>query len=79
MLLRHANAIAGPSGSVMWFTDILNSFTDSPIGMNCMQTIANRSLEDAEKKVVIVKEGAGDAVALLGENKHHVKHYKVFT
>ncbi|XP_010682357.2 D-cysteine desulfhydrase 2, mitochondrial isoform X2 [Beta vulgaris subsp. vulgaris] len=66
MLLRHANAIAGPSGSVMWFTDILNSFTDSHSGMNCMQTIANRSLEDAEKKVVIVKEGAGDAVALLG-------------
>lgn len=66
MLLKHANVIAGPSGSVVWFADILDSFTDSPIGKKCLQTNANRSPEDGVKKVVIIKEGAGDAVALLG-------------
>lgn len=79
MLLRHANVIAGPNGSVVWLNDIIDSFTDLPSGTNCMQTNANRSTEDGTRKVVIVKEGAGDAVALFGENRHLSLHYRVFT
>ncbi|XP_074309976.1 D-cysteine desulfhydrase 2, mitochondrial isoform X2 [Silene latifolia] len=66
MLLTHAKAIAGPSGSVVWFTDILDSFADLSDELHCMGTSDYRNLEDGTKKVVIVKEGAGDAVALLG-------------
>ncbi|KAL2903504.1 D-cysteine desulfhydrase 2 mitochondrial [Bienertia sinuspersici] len=66
MLLGQANAIAGNTGSVVWFTDILDSLSDLPSGRNCIRTNAYTSLEDGMKKVVIIKEGAGDAVALLG-------------
>ncbi|XP_021746596.1 D-cysteine desulfhydrase 2, mitochondrial-like isoform X1 [Chenopodium quinoa] len=66
MLLRHANVIAGPSGSVVWLTDILDNFIELASGKYCTQTKANRNTEDGMRKVVIVKEGAGDAVALLG-------------
>ncbi|KAK9751121.1 hypothetical protein RND81_02G243600 [Saponaria officinalis] len=59
MLLTHGKAIAGPSGALVWFTDVLDSFT-------CIRTTDRKDSEDGKKKVVIVKEGAGDAVALLG-------------
>ncbi|KAH9606167.1 hypothetical protein KSS87_014482 [Heliosperma pusillum] len=66
MLLTHAKAIASASGSVVWFTDILDSFADLSDGVHCIRTPDNKNLEDGTKRVVIVKEGAGDAVALLG-------------
>ncbi|CAO2828894.1 unnamed protein product [Amaranthus hypochondriacus] len=65
MLLGHSNLIAGPSGSAVWFTDILDSFTDIPSQKNCSQKPANK-ISEGVRKVVIVKEGAGDVVALLG-------------
>lgn len=67
MLLGHSNLIAGPSGSAVWFTDILDSFTDTPSPKKCTRKAANK-ISEGVGKVVIVKEGAGDAVALLGEN-----------
>uniref|UniRef100_A0A7C9EGV4 D-cysteine desulfhydrase n=1 Tax=Opuntia streptacantha TaxID=393608 RepID=A0A7C9EGV4_OPUST len=62
MLVRHASIVAGSSGSVLWFTDILDDLAGLFDGRNCVQT----NLKDGMKKVVIINEGAGDAVALLG-------------
>ncbi|KAL9226376.1 hypothetical protein vseg_002198 [Gypsophila vaccaria] len=66
MLLSYGKSTAGPSGSLVWFTDVLDSFTDLSDGRCCIRTTDSKGLEDGTKKVVIVKEGAGDAVALLG-------------
>lgn len=66
MLLRHASNVAGASGSVLWFTDILGNLSGLVDGGAGMQTNVIRSSKDAMKKVVIINEGAGDVVALLG-------------
>ncbi|GMH31104.1 hypothetical protein Nepgr_032947 [Nepenthes gracilis] len=64
MLMRHANMVAGANGSVSWLSDILDSSTFSMIEPNCVQN--TDSSENHARKVVVVNEGAGDAVALLG-------------
>ena len=72
MLVRHASIVAGSSGSVLWFTDILDDLAGLFDGRNCVQT----NLKDGMKKVVIINEGAGDAVALLGEIRGKTFHVK---
>lgn len=58
MLAKHANHVAGHNGSIMWFDDKVS-----------MASIPNG--DHATGKVAVVKEGGGDAVALLG-------HFSVF-
>lgn len=53
MLAKHANHVAGHNGSIMWFDDKVS-----------MASIPNG--DHATGKVAVVKEGGGDAVALLG-------------
>ncbi|KAK9276038.1 hypothetical protein L1049_005569 [Liquidambar formosana] len=68
MLMRHADLVAGSSGSIVWFSDILEaSFTNQEYGkLNFKSMDAHRSAGKVPRKVVIVNEGAGDAVGLLG-------------
>lgn len=70
MLKSHADLVAGNSGYVVWFNDILQaSFTtQSSSTSDFIQMDANRSAEYHPRKVVIVNEGAGDAVAILGKS-----------
>jgi hypothetical protein len=74
MLKIYAKSVAGNSGSVLWFSDIIeasstNELSNSP---NIMQMDASRS-DSSEgnhlQKILIVNEGAGDSVALLGNEK----------
>jgi hypothetical protein len=74
MLKNYAKSVAGNSGSVLWFSDIIeasstNELSNSP---NIMQMDASRS-DSSEgnhlQKILIVNEGAGDSVALLGNEK----------
>ncbi|KAM5568010.1 D-cysteine desulfhydrase 2, mitochondrial [Rosa sericea] len=65
MLKSHADYLAGSSGNVLRFDDILEaSLNQSDGALNLLQKDANRS--DHPRKIVIVNEGAGDVVALLG-------------
>lgn len=66
MLERHANLIAGSNGSVEWLNDLLApAFIYHAYGkQNLIQT--DGVTDTRNKKVVIINEGAGDAVALLG-------------
>ncbi|KAF5450182.1 hypothetical protein F2P56_030553 [Juglans regia] len=70
LLLRgeQPEILTGNSGYVVWFNDILQaSFTtQSSSTSDFIQMDANRSAEYHPRKVVIVNEGAGDAVAILG-------------
>ncbi|KAK3026067.1 hypothetical protein RJ639_042559 [Escallonia herrerae] len=67
MLTRHAHLIAGNCGSVLLLNDLFeSSFTNNSSGEpNSPQMDGHRG-SYATKKVVIVNEGAGDAVGLLG-------------
>ncbi|XP_059657789.1 D-cysteine desulfhydrase 2, mitochondrial [Cornus florida] len=67
MIARHANLLAGSSDSVIRLSDIFEaSFTVPTSGKSdCERINAHRHAENS-KKVVIVNEGAGDAVGLLG-------------
>lgn len=59
MLLRHAEKLAGSSGSVTCLADILETFA----------SVSNESKferKTADRRIVVLNEGAGDAVALLG-------------
>lgn len=65
MLKSHADYLAGSSGNVIWFDDILEaSLSENDGAMSFLQKDAYRS--DHPRKIVIVNEGAGDVVALLG-------------
>ncbi|XP_012571854.1 D-cysteine desulfhydrase 2, mitochondrial isoform X2 [Cicer arietinum] len=68
MLKSYANSVAGNSGSVMLFSDIIqaSSNTELSTSPNFMQMNASRSEENHLQKILIVNEGAGDSVALLG-------------
>ncbi|XP_028064200.1 D-cysteine desulfhydrase 2, mitochondrial-like [Camellia sinensis] len=67
MLAKHADLVADGSGSVVWLSDILEaSLTTQIFGKpNCERLDVHRYVESL-KRVVIVNEGAGDAVGLLG-------------
>ncbi|KAG9445524.1 hypothetical protein H6P81_011652 [Aristolochia fimbriata] len=59
MLLRHAGSIAGASGSVIRLSDIIDdSYSTKASEHVCTDSSA--------KRVVVVNEGAGEAVGLLG-------------
>uniref|UniRef100_A0A803PH46 D-cysteine desulfhydrase n=1 Tax=Cannabis sativa TaxID=3483 RepID=A0A803PH46_CANSA len=65
MLKRHADYVAGSSGHVLWFDDILEaSLTQNNLSSESAQKKAFK--DDNTRRVVIVSEGAGDVVALLG-------------
>lgn len=71
MLKSYAESVAGNDSSVLWFGDIVQSssatelFTDP----NFMQMDVSRSEENHLRKILVVNEGAGDSVALLGNEK----------
>ncbi|EXB82468.1 Putative 1-aminocyclopropane-1-carboxylate deaminase [Morus notabilis] len=65
MLKNHADYVAGSSGHVLWFDDILEDSTiRNNFGSNFAQQEARRS--GHSRNIAIVNEGAGDVVALLG-------------
>jgi len=64
MLKSHAENVAGTGGQVLWFEDILNDSLN-PSTMN-LRVEKEDSRRDCSRKVVIINEGAGDVVALLG-------------
>jgi len=71
MLKSYAESVAGNSGYVLWFSDIIqasstNKLSTSP---NFMPMDASRSEGNHLQKILIVNEGAGDSVALLGNGK----------
>ncbi|XVF43847.1 hypothetical protein PTKIN_Ptkin02bG0072700 [Pterospermum kingtungense] len=68
MLQTHASTVAGNSGNVVYCNDIIDASTTSQT-FKCsdfVQMDAPRDTKSHSTKVVIVNEGAGDAVALLG-------------
>ncbi|XP_031263883.1 D-cysteine desulfhydrase 2, mitochondrial [Pistacia vera] len=68
MLKSHAHLIAGNNGHVVWCNDMFEaSLTgQTPWASDFVQTGAHRDADNCSRKVVIVNEGAGDCVALLG-------------
>lgn len=70
MLKNYAESVAGNSGSVLWFSDIIQASSTNELSTsNFMQTDASRSEGNHLQKILIVNEGAGDSVALLGNGK----------
>lgn len=77
MLRSQADHVAGSSGHVLWFDDILEaSLTQNNLGSESPQKEAHK--DDNTRRVVIVSEGAGDVVALLGNWKCFYFHYIFF-
>ncbi|XP_015572199.1 D-cysteine desulfhydrase 2, mitochondrial isoform X2 [Ricinus communis] len=68
MLKIHADLVAGNNGQVLWCNDILETiFTSQTYSSLDMRTMdACKNVENHSKRVLIVNEGAGDVVALLG-------------
>lgn len=63
MLKSYAKSVAGNHGSVHWFSDIIQASS------NFMQMDVSTSEGNHLQKILIVNEGAGDSVALLGNQK----------
>ncbi|KAI5406166.1 hypothetical protein KIW84_052780 [Lathyrus oleraceus] len=68
MLKNYARSVARNTGSVLWFSDIIqaSSTAESSTFPNFMQMDASRSEGNHLQKILVVNEGAGDSVALLG-------------
>ncbi|RYQ83163.1 hypothetical protein Ahy_B10g101787 isoform A [Arachis hypogaea] len=67
MLKDYAKSLAGNSGSVISFGNITqNSSTTEFSTANLMEFDVSRSDRNLQRKFLIVNEGAGDSVALLG-------------
>ncbi|KAL5760044.1 hypothetical protein ACOSQ2_018882 [Xanthoceras sorbifolium] len=68
MLTSHAKLVAGSNGYVLWCNEIFGeSFTSQTSAASTfVQVNDHRGADDCPRKVVIVNEGAGDALALLG-------------
>ncbi|CAL5203762.1 unnamed protein product [Lathyrus oleraceus] len=68
MLKNYARSVAENTGSVLWFSDIIqaSSTAESSTFPNFMQMDASRSEGNHLQKILVVNEGAGDSVALLG-------------
>ncbi|KAI3844062.1 hypothetical protein MKW92_036332 [Papaver armeniacum] len=73
MLSGHADFVAGSTGSVIWFSDILNESCTTenskeansvPVYSKCV--ISGSNAENRQRKVIIINEGAGDFAGLLG-------------
>ncbi|KAL2318883.1 hypothetical protein Fmac_032759 [Flemingia macrophylla] len=69
MLKSYANSVAGNNGSVLWFAISfkLPQRIDLFISPNFMQMDVSRSEGSHLRKILVVNEGAGDSVALLGK------------
>ncbi|XP_073132720.1 D-cysteine desulfhydrase 2, mitochondrial isoform X2 [Henckelia pumila] len=67
MLTRHAELVRGCDGSTFWLKDFLEDFSPYHLARN-YKSSEEDTIEYHEKtrKVVIINEGAGDAIALLG-------------
>ncbi|ESR51428.1 hypothetical protein CICLE_v10031545mg [Citrus x clementina] len=67
MLKSYANLVAGNNGDVVWCNEIFEaSLTAQKSRASCLgQMDAHKGIDNCQKKVLIVNEGAGDAVALL--------------
>ncbi|KAK4488795.1 hypothetical protein RD792_004584 [Penstemon davidsonii] len=63
MLMKHAQSIVGGNGSSLWLNDILENFSRKYA--TGKQFDSNVRIEK-QTKVVIINEGAGDAIALPG-------------
>lgn len=70
MLKSQADLVAGSRGSILWFDDI---FQSSIMKQPCSSTNSlpidfdfHRKAGKHERKVIVINEGAGDAIALLG-------------
>lgn len=70
MLKCHANLITGNNGHVVWCNEMLKASLAkwTPWASDFVQTGAHRDADNCPRKVVIVNEGAGDCVALLGKS-----------
>lgn len=69
MLAKHANLVAGHNGSIMWFHDKVSmAFIPNGDHVSQQHNCKGESSVSATStgKVAVVKEGGGDAVALLG-------------
>ncbi|XP_057737748.1 D-cysteine desulfhydrase 2, mitochondrial [Arachis stenosperma] len=67
MLKDYAKSVAGNSGSVISFGDITQNFSTTELSTaNLMEFDVSRSDRNLQRKILIVNEGAGDSVALLG-------------
>lgn len=68
MLKSYANLVAGNNSDVVWCNEIFEaSLTAQKSRASCLgQMDAHKGIDNCQKKVLIVNEGAGDAVALLG-------------
>lgn len=68
MLKSYANLVAGNNSDVVWCNEIFEaSLTAQKSRASCLgQMDAHKGIDNCRKKVLIVNEGAGDAVALLG-------------
>ncbi|CAM8953462.1 unnamed protein product [Rhodiola kirilowii] len=68
MLKKHAEVLAGQYGSLVFLSDLieLNSEAEPLQSLNVVPIKPLMCSKDIHKKLVIVNEGAGDGVALLG-------------
>lgn len=67
MLAKHAESIVGVDGSIIWLNDVTEtSFKHHESMLQKFPQADPINFPEKPKKVVIINEGAGDAVALLG-------------
>ncbi|KAG6426755.1 hypothetical protein SASPL_110988 [Salvia splendens] len=67
MLAKHAESIVGAGGSIMWPNDVMEaSFKPYESRVHNFPRADPINCPEKPKKVAIINEGAGDAIALLG-------------
>lgn len=67
MLAKHAESIVGADGSIIWLNDVIGTtFKHHESRLQKSPQADPVNFPEKLKKVVIINEGAGDAVALLG-------------
>ncbi|CAI8599570.1 unnamed protein product [Vicia faba] len=68
MLKNYARSVAGNSGAFLWFNDIIQASSTGELStsQNFTKMDASRSERNHLQKILVVNEGAGDSVALLG-------------
>ncbi|CAI8598147.1 unnamed protein product [Vicia faba] len=68
MLKNYARSVAGNSGAFLWFSDIIQASSTGELStsQNFTKMDASRSERNHLQKILVVNEGAGDSVALLG-------------
>ncbi|PIN05651.1 D-cysteine desulfhydrase [Handroanthus impetiginosus] len=67
MLARHAKSVVSHDGSIMWLNDIMEPGSrNQPFEQQKFSQADLIKFPEKSRKVVIINEGAGDAIALLG-------------